>query len=420
MTLDEISKTQVENIVDGSYRMLDQDLLDDVGNEFVISETLLGHGSYGNVFLATDKNFNEYAAKLCLIEDGTGIPNILETSIMSSFVHPTLNKAICICVNPDKLYIIQNKATSDLAKYTNKNKQNNRPTLEELKRWAFAIADAISVLHNKDIIHCDIKASNILLFSDGNVKLTDFTLATKKITPKDMFNHNVCTCTHRPLECLKKEYWNESLDVWSLGCTLYEIAYGELLFPYQGDFRKTKRMNQSDFKKELRNRCILAISYWNNSVDKDVQFIKPELCGEFHNPEMAEFNNLIMSMLEVDPNKRPTITKVLNHSFFKDCVKNSCLNIRRPLNVLRSAEEARVMRYLELYTNDKYIKKLAYEMYCQCNNISFSEKIVVATCVWITEKIINFDPPEIPDISLHDILSCEREICHNLKFRLCI
>jgi len=59
-------------------------------------------------------------------------------------------------------------------------------------------------------------------------------------------------------------------------------------------------------------------------------------------------------------------------------------------------------------------------MYCQCNNISFSEKIVVATCVWITEKIINFDPPEIPDISLHDILSCEREICHNLKFRLCI
>src|SRR3990170_4790455 len=107
MPLDEISKTQVENIVDGSYRILDQDLLDDVGNEFVISETLLGHGSYGNVFLATDKNFNEYAAKLCLIEDGTGIPNILETSIMSSIVHPALNKAICICVNPDKLYIIQ-------------------------------------------------------------------------------------------------------------------------------------------------------------------------------------------------------------------------------------------------------------------------------------------------------------------------
>ena len=101
----------------------DQCLNKEVGHSFTISDELLGQGSFGKVFVATDEKTQKVAVKCCNI-DSTGIPNILEASIMSSIMHPYINKAHRILASPDKLYIIQELAVSDLAQYTRREKDN--------------------------------------------------------------------------------------------------------------------------------------------------------------------------------------------------------------------------------------------------------------------------------------------------------
>jgi len=401
-----------------------------IGYKFTISDTILGSGAYGTVFLATDENGRQLAVKCCPI-DNTGIPNILETSIMGSIIHPNLNRALRIQASDTKLYIIQELALTDLSQHTRRDKRNHKPTLDELRKWCYSIAQGVSSLHSTNIIHADIKASNVLLYSDGSVRLTDYTLATKKWVPNENFIHNVCTCTHRPLECLLRQEWNESLDIWSLGCTFYEIAYGELLFPYQGNINTSQKNQDKNKEKEakirLKQRSINAIIDWGmkgprsqkiETVGYNVDYASWVLCDDSQQAEMAIFNDLIYSMLMIDPKKRPSIQQVIKHEFFQGIKTPLYLSITRPLNKLSVSEQARVTRYIQRYTDNENIQNLALNIYCKCNDLEeINEHIRAATACWIACKLIAGRPPDIP-IPPNRILSAEREICHNIGFRL--
>jgi serine/threonine protein kinase len=402
----------------------------DIGYSFIVSDKLIGRGSYGEIYLATDENKREVAVKCCNIDEG-GIPNILEASIMGSMIHPYLNRAHRILASDTKLYIIQELAQTDLAQYTRIDKGNHKPGIDELRRWSYCIVQALAALHIDNIIHADIKASNILLYNDGSVKLTDYTLATKKWTQSEKFNHNVCTCTHRPLECLMRRPWDESLDIWSLGCTLYEIAYGELLFPYQGVLEPDQKIKDKDAKTRLRNRSVNAIIDWSSrgpnppstfeaigTPQFPIDYIPFILCGDFRKQEMSVFNHMICQMLTVDPAQRPTVHQILAHPFFHGIKAPIYLSVKRPINKISVSEQARASRYIQRYTSDDIIEKLALNMYCQCNDLNtISEHIKAAVCTWISSKIVLGYPPKLL-LPLNQILSAEREICHNLLFRL--
>lgn len=402
----------------------------DIGYSFSISDKLLGHGSYGDVFLATDENNNQVAVKCCDIDE-YGIPNILEASIMGTMMHPYLNRALRIQASDTKLYIVQELARMDLAQYTRRDKVNHKPNIKELQRWCHCLAQAVSALHSVNIIHSDIKASNVLLYYDGSIKLTDYTLSLKKWYNNEKFNHNVCTCTHRPLECLTRRYWDESLDIWSLGCTFYEIAYGELLFPYQGVLESNQKIKNKDSKRRLRERSINAIIDWSSKgpnaptsfevvgvTQYPIDYIPFSLCDDFHRKEMASFNDLMCKMLVVDPSKRLTIKQVINHKFLSNMQSPIYLSIKRPINKISMSEHARVVTYIQRYTSNEYVQNLALTIYRRCNNLShISEHIKAASCTWIASKIVIGYPPNTA-IPINQILAAEREICHNLLFRL--
>jgi serine/threonine protein kinase len=400
-----------------------------VGYSFCISNKLLGHGSYGDVFMATDEYGKKLAVKCCEI-DSTGIPNILEASIMGTIIHPYLNRALRIQASESKLYIIQELAKTDLAQYTRRDKINYKPSITELRNWCYSLSQAVRALHNENIIHADIKASNVLLYSDGSVKLTDYTLSTKKWSSDEKFSHNVCTCTHRPLECLMRRPWNESLDIWSLGCTFYEIAYGELLFPYQGSLESQKPKDKES-KTRLRNRSINAIIDWSSRGPNTptsyeiigikqfpIDYITFVICEDFNKPEMSVFNDLICKMLVVDPSRRITIEQIIQHPFFTGMIPPIYLSIKRPINNISLSEHARVTRYIQRYTNNEKIQKLAIDIYRRCNDLDhISEHVRAAGSTWIASKIVLGYPPTIA-LPPNQILSTERHICHNLLFRL--
>lgn len=412
-----------------SFQATEHTIRNGIGYTFQVSETLIGKGSYGSVYIGTDENDKRIAIKCCDI-DVTGIPNILESSIMATMSHPFLNRALRIHASDVKLYIIQELAMTDLAQYTRREKNNYKPDIDKLKRWCYCLCQAVSALHDNNIIHADIKASNILLYEDESIRLTDYTLATKKWIPDEKFTHNVCTCTHRPLECLMKTQWDESLDIWSLGCTCYEIAYGDLLFPYQG-LLETSKQKDKDSKIRLRQRSANAIFDWANRQSKSyesnspkmdlhpIKFISYSLCDDFYDPEMSVFNDLLYKMLVVDPTTRPSIKHILSHPFFEDMKPPIYLSIKRPMNKISISEHARVMRYIQQHTDNISIQALAFNIYCRCNELhTINEYIRTVTCVWIASKIVVGDTPTIISVLPNQILSTEREICHNLLFKL--
>jgi serine/threonine protein kinase len=408
----------------------DHALAGKIGYAFVISDKLLGRGGFGNVYLANDENGNRVAIKCCDIKS-TGIPNILEASIMGTIIHPYLNRALRIQASEHKLYIIQEVAKSDLSQHTRRDRGNFKPPIDLLRKWCYSLAQAVSVLHSNGIIHADIKSGNVLIYDDDSVKLTDFTLATKKWHKDQQFEHNACTYTHRPLECLLSRKWDESLDIWALGCTFYEIAYGELLFPYQGVLEPEKVEKDKEYKRRLRERSINAIIDWSSRGPNPptsfefigiksypIDYLPFILRDDYYEPEMSDFNDLWCKMLSVDPALRPTIKEVMDHKFFTGLTPVIYMSVVRPVNIIPVAEHARVSRYIQRYSSNPIIQELALILYRRCNNITtINEHVQAATCTWIASKIVVGYPPEI-QINQQQLLSAERDICHNLLFRL--
>lgn len=427
---DEMIKGYLEDNREISY---DCDL-SDLGKITLKGEKLLGRGSYGEVYVATDNNEKELAIKCCKIEN-KGIPHILEASIMSTIVHPHINRALKVEATPNMLYIIQERAETDLSRYTRRGGASDyNPTSAELWKWCFSLATAVDALHSNGIIHADIKASNVLLFKNGNVKLTDFTLSAKKSSNLDNFNRNVCTCTHRPLEALMSKPWNEKLDIWSLGCTFFEIAYGTLLFPNQeaveiiAPDRKLKTAERKVLKENNRKRSINAIIDYCTRINKqevgifrnDLNYLAPSIPDEYNHPDKHLFNNLITYMLKANPEKRPSIKDVLAHPYFRNTQPPNYLIITRPYEKLPYDNQARIKKIIETITSDSQIRRLAIDIYCKCRNLTPTpENIRAYTCSWIAAKILDKRAlVPLPQHDVHKILSTEREICRNLAFRL--
>lgn len=421
--------------------LMDEDVSFGLGNEVTI-EKEVGKGSYGSVYSAIDNNGKKVAVKCCNIRNNTGIPSILETSIMSSYLHPYLNSAYKITANNTMLYIIQDLAQRDMAEHTRRrpNKEYLLQNISTLKDWCFSIASAVSVLHKDNIIHADIKASNVLVYKDNSVKLTDFTLSLMKPSPEKKFKHNVCTSTHKPLECFINQEWDESLDIWALGCTFYEIAYGDLLFPYQGSVDKSlssyrnldpvkRKEKEREAKNLIKNKYINAIIDWANRsnpskklysefFNPNIDYMSFSLVKEFYFPEMRLFNDLLLKMLVVDPSSRLTISQIIHHPFFEQKKLPIYLSIVRPIKTLPFPEEARIITHIQRFTKNTSIQQLAMLIYCRCTDLDIiSESILAETSVLISSKILYGIIPKTI-LNMDDVLRTEKLICHNLRFSL--
>lgn len=392
---------------------------------FTLSNTLLGQGTYGSVYLATDETGRKVAVKCCTLTE-EGIPNILEANIMATFVHPGLNRALRIEATKEKLYFIQELAQADLAHHTRRDRGRHRATIPELKKWCWTIAQGVAALHQHDIIHADIKASNILLYENGDVRLSDFTLATKQWSVDEKFTHAVGTLTHRPPESLRKQSWDKSYDIWALACTWYEIAYGELLFPYQGGLEEklpagASREQRRARQLRLQHRALNAILVWSGAKpEHQLNFLKTITPLRYRDPLYSQFNTLLLSMLKIEAEERPTIETVLKHPFFGGFNTPTYLTVLRPPHSVSKAELRRVTRYLDRYSTGT-IRRVAEELYRRCTNCEAGEHLLVVTCVWIASKlVVGYPPSEVDPNVFTTLLEVERTVCRSLNFRLCV
>jgi serine/threonine protein kinase len=101
-----------------------------------------------------------------------------------------------------------------------------------LSSIAFQMISGLAFLHEKRLIHRDVKPSNALISSDGCVKLADFGLARTLDSGQSVANSFVGTFLYMSPERLTGEGYSFQSDIWSAGLTIHAVAVGH--FPYVG------------------------------------------------------------------------------------------------------------------------------------------------------------------------------------------
>lgn len=215
-------------------------------NQFKLLEPL-GRGGMGEVFLAEDESLDRKVALKFLPEplqkDDTARERFLrEAKSAAALDHPYICKIYEIGEVEGKAFI----AMEYVQGVTVQEKLRGGPLpLPDLLNVGIEICEAVEAAHNKQIIHRDLKTANIMLTTDGHVKVMDFGLA-RQVALEEGLESKVDTLSakltehgatpgtvvYMSPEQVRGEPLDTRSDVFSLGVVLYELATG--IVPFQG------------------------------------------------------------------------------------------------------------------------------------------------------------------------------------------
>ena len=108
---------------------------------------------------------------------------------------------------------------------------HGRQDLMLIKKQMFQLLYGLDQLHGRMILHRDLKPCNLLIDSDKNLKIADFGLSKKaSFTARRKSNSIVSLWYRAPEIVLGEEEYITGVDMWSVGCILYDMLTGSPLF----------------------------------------------------------------------------------------------------------------------------------------------------------------------------------------------
>ncbi|CAG9312801.1 DYRK4_3 [Blepharisma stoltei] len=199
-----------------------------------------------------------------------------------------------------------------------------------VRKIGFQIVQALKLLKTLDLIHCDLKPENILLKPDGSndIKLIDFGSAC--FVNGKVFTYIQSRFYRAPEIVLGVDY-NEAIDIWSLGCIIFELYTGYPLFPGENETDLLLCMMEvlgippeKFLEKASRKRMFFDA--------RNAPRIVPNSRGKKRNPGSKSipellagaephFINFVERCLTWYPNNRLTVDEAVSHPFFKEPIK---------------------------------------------------------------------------------------------------
>ncbi|XP_010926984.1 mitogen-activated protein kinase kinase kinase 20-like [Elaeis guineensis] len=104
-----------------------------------------------------------------------------------------------------------------------------------VRRFTRSLLEGLRSIHAEGYVHCDIKLQNILVQSDGDVRIADFGLAKKTGDKVDDCPRLRGTPIYMSPESVTRNEYEEPADIWSLGCAVAEMASGRPAWRFSGD-----------------------------------------------------------------------------------------------------------------------------------------------------------------------------------------
>ncbi|KAG7386692.1 Cell cycle control protein 50A [Phytophthora pseudosyringae] len=279
----------------------------------------IGNGAFGEVHRAKDLESGEIRAvkRLRLNDDGqlSAVPaaQFQEIEAMRQLQHPNIVKLLDVV--PDGSYIalvLEYMPTDLLSVVRNRAERLHAADVRGLLRM---LLHGVACCHEHSILHRDLKPGNLLLSADGVLKLSDFGLATVFVGQQGhSYSHQVATRWYRAPELLfGTRHYDAAVDMWAVGTVFAELLRPTPLFPGQNDLDQIFRVIQVLGDIERQWPGVRELPDFNK-----VSFPSYEpmpLRKLFPDAEVSAVD-LLSKLLVLDPSKRLSARKALEHDFF--------------------------------------------------------------------------------------------------------
>ena len=265
-------------------------------NDFEFIRTL-GKGAFSVVYLVRRKeDKKEYALKSITMEklsENDQQNSVNEIRILASVSHPNIiGYKEAFWDNKSKtLNIVMEYCDDGDLETKIKIMKRNKQKFEEPLIWEYAIqiVEGLKALHDKKILHRDLKSANIFLVKGKNqCKIGDLNVS-KVMKDNFLINSQIGTPAYSSPEVWNAQPYSYKSDLWSVGCIIYEMC--SLRQPFKG--------------KNMEELC--------NHICKG----KLEKISSRYSEELW---NMIKMLLEVDVEKRADCNTFLNSKFVKDII----------------------------------------------------------------------------------------------------
>ncbi|KAL4955442.1 kinase-like domain-containing protein [Aspergillus filifer] len=251
----------------------------------------LGAGTYGIVREA-DCASGKVAIKIILKRNVRGNERMVydELDLLQKLNHPHIVHFVDWFESKDKFYIVTQLATG--GELFDRICEYGKFTEKDASQTIRQVLDAVNYLHQRNIVHRDLKPENLLYLTrdlESQLVLADFGIAKMMDNPAEVLTSMAGSFGYAAPEVMLKQGHGKAVDIWSLGVITYTLLCG--YSPFRSE-------NLTDLIEECRSgQVIFHERYWKG-VSKDAK-------------------DFILSLLQVNPSKRPTSEEALKHPWLK-------------------------------------------------------------------------------------------------------
>ncbi|KAM8902493.1 serine/threonine-protein kinase Nek3 isoform 3-T3 [Spinachia spinachia] len=246
-------------------------------------QKVIGEGSFGRALLVRCKNTQEkYVVKeVQLPKNPSKLENSRREAILLSRMKHLHIVAFREAFEADDLLciVMEYCSAGDLLQRIRQQK-NMQICVEDILRWFAQMCAATVHIHDKRVLHRDLKSKNIFLTDNGTIKVGDFGSACILNSSKAYAHTYVGTPYYVAPEIWDNKPYNNKSDVWSLGCVLYELC--TLRHPFQA-------------------------SSWRSLILKVCRGAYPPLPDRLP----YELHYLLKQMFKTNPKDRPSLHSIL-------------------------------------------------------------------------------------------------------------
>ena len=259
---------------------------------------LLGSGGMGEVYLARNKNIEQFVAVKALHPKYANNPMIRarfkqEAVMLNSLNHPNIVKFLNFVENEYGVFLIMEYVDGcTLEEYITK---RNGLIVEEKAYPMFAeILNAFSYAHQHGIIHRDIKPSNIFLDKEGHIKVMDFGIA--QIISEANSNEGGGSSMGTPAYMSPEQVYGQKLDqrsdVYSLGVLFHQMLTGRA--PYD-----STTMSELEIKRYVVNDNLPRMKNYYPYISEGLQLVVDKATAKKQEDRYASCDEMFKAVKQV-------------------------------------------------------------------------------------------------------------------------
>lgn len=271
---------------------------------------MIGEGTFGKVYVAKDAKTGKKLAikKIKMEKNGISLITIRELKVLKQCNNRHIIKLYDCYIANNSFYMVLEYLPFDLsALFLSKYRFSDK----QIKNLAYQLLHGLSYLHQRGIIHRDVKSSNILLTRDGLLKIADFGLS--KYECRDMTNQ-VCTLWYRAPELLLGENnYDNRIDSWSVGCILLEFRVHNPVFSENNEVLQITRIFKLLGAPLRTYRYSSLFEQEKYAVNLSWYDIMDRNFGRYYNPDLL---HLIGLLLKLDYSERISCTDAISLPIF--------------------------------------------------------------------------------------------------------